>query len=164
MTDAVALLKQWTNAVRIAHVGHSRAAAYYSRMHLILGVPVTVIAAAVGTSIFVNLSASDIWWAFVLTGLASMIAAILSGLQTFLNYSERSAAHAVAAAKFGALRRQLEMIAASSFDQSQISHELEACVEDWKSIEERAPVLAQRFHDVALRIVVPQRASERSSV
>jgi hypothetical protein len=44
---------------------------------------------------------------------ASVSAALLTSLQTFLGYSERAEKHRIAAAKFGALGRELEMLRAS---------------------------------------------------
>jgi hypothetical protein len=161
MSDAMVLLEQWLNAARIAHIGHSRAAAQYSRMHLYIGLPVTVLAAAVGSSVFASVSTTEVWWAVSVTGVASIAAAILSALQTFLNYSERAAVHAAAAAKFGALRRRIEVIIVSPFDQSRLVQEVQAVEEHWKTIDEGAPVLAQRYHDLALKIVAPRRAAER---
>jgi hypothetical protein len=45
--------------------------------------------------------------------LASVAAALLASLQTFLGYSERAEKHRVAGAKYGALGRELEQVRAS---------------------------------------------------
>jgi hypothetical protein len=43
-------------------------------------------------------------------GLASVAAALLTSLQTFLGYSERAEKHRLAGAKYGALGRELESL------------------------------------------------------
>jgi hypothetical protein len=125
-------------------------------------IPVTILTAAVGTGIFVDLSKSQNSSTLVVIGVASLAASLLSALQTFLNYSERASAHASAAAKYGPLRRRIEMIATSSCDETTIRRELQVVQDEWENLDETAPVLAQRFHDYALNIVVPVRAAERA--
>jgi hypothetical protein len=49
----------------------------------------------------------------IVVGLASVAAALLASLQTFLGYSERAEKHRIAGAKYGALGRELEQIRAS---------------------------------------------------
>ncbi len=41
-------------------------------------------------------------------GLVSVLAATLTGLQTFLKFSERAEKHRTVAARYGALRREIE--------------------------------------------------------
>ena len=159
MVETSALLNQWINAARIEHIGHSRAAAYFDRMHIAVGLPVTILAAAVGTSVFTALAGSENKWVLVVTGLASMAAAVLAALQTFLNYSERAASHASAAARYGFLRRRLEMMTLTGTPMSPA--EASSIEDDWKQLDEAAPVLSQRFHDEALKIAAPARAAER---
>ena len=53
-------------------------------------------------------------WLQILIGLASVAAAILSSLQTFLGYSERAEKHRLAGAKYGALGRELESLRENS--------------------------------------------------
>src|SRR5207248_3345936 len=44
----------------------------------------------------------------ITTGIASVVAAVLAALQTFLGLSDRAEKHRLAGAKYGALGRQLE--------------------------------------------------------
>jgi hypothetical protein len=52
-------------------------------------------------------------WLQITVGLASVAAALLASLQTFLGYSERAEKHRIAGAKYGALGRELEQLRAS---------------------------------------------------
>ena len=52
-------------------------------------------------------------WAKVAVGGASVLAAVLAALQTFFKFAERAEHHKTFAAKFGAIRRELETLHAS---------------------------------------------------
>ena len=74
-----------------------------------MGVPVSIAATVVGTTIFGTLQSNpDILWKIV-TGIVSMLAALLAGLQTLLNFSERSEKHKSAGATYSAMRRDFEI-------------------------------------------------------
>jgi len=49
-------------------------------------------------------------WAKLAVGLVSVTAAVLSSLQTFFNHSDRAEKHRASAARFGAVRRKLEIV------------------------------------------------------
>lgn len=73
-----------------------------------------VITAIVGTSAFASVMAELVpVWAKVAVGGASVLAAVLASLQTFFKFSERAERHKTFAAKFGAVRRELETLHAS---------------------------------------------------
>ena len=68
----------------------------------------------VGTSVFATLQKRPEPWLQITVGLASVLAAILASLQTFMGYSQRAEKHRVAGAKYGALGRELEALRAST--------------------------------------------------
>lgn len=67
----------------------------------------------VGTSVFASIQKQPELWVEITVGLASVLAAVLASLQTFLGYSARAEKHRVAGAKYGALGRELEVLRAS---------------------------------------------------
>jgi len=70
-----------------------------------------LITAIVGTSVFASIAAQAISVeAKVVVGLLSVLAAVLSSLQTFFKYSERAEKHRAFAARFGSVRRELEVL------------------------------------------------------
>lgn len=100
---------QWYQRAASAAHGHYRAAIRFSRLHLFLGVPSAALATVVGTSVFFALqSKPEIWWQ-ITVGLMSIAAAILSALQSFLNYNDKAEKHRAAGAKFNAVGRELEL-------------------------------------------------------
>jgi hypothetical protein len=63
----------------------------------------------IGTTLFATLDSSGSTWQIV-AGIVAMLAAVLAGLQTFLEYSERSTEHKIAGVRFGDLQREAEVL------------------------------------------------------
>src|SRR5690349_4150260 len=98
---------QWYDRVSIVAIGHYRAALRYSRLHHWFSLPTVVLTTIVGTSVFATLQAKpDFWWQ-ILVGTMSIVAAILSGLQSFLSYNDKAEKHRAAGAKYNAVGREL---------------------------------------------------------
>lgn len=93
----------WYRRVRRAQLAHARAAATARTTFLWLGVPAVVLSGAAGSAVVADVAGGH----RVLIGLASLLAALLSALQTFLRFDDRRIAHEAAARKFGSIRRQL---------------------------------------------------------
>lgn len=99
-------------------VGHQIAADRCRLLHYGLGVPVVILTTIVGTAIFASLSDGKSPLSFVAspvqiqigTALTSVLAAVLSALQTFMNFGERAKSHAQASASFFELWRSLERL------------------------------------------------------
>lgn len=148
MTDAT--LHQWLNGIRIEQISHARAAARYDSLHKVLGVTVTVLSVIIGTSVFSVLSSNKNPWVLQMVGGVSVLAAVLSGIQTFLNYSQRATDHQTAANKFGKLRRRVDELLQVSTTQA----DLEAIRKDWDELEDKSPTVQQSFQDAARRLVL----------
>jgi hypothetical protein len=67
------------------------------------GIPAVVLSTVVSTSVFASLLKQPDPWLQITLGFASVAAALLASLQTFLSYSERAEKHRIAGAKYGAL-------------------------------------------------------------
>lgn len=108
------LVLAWLRRARESQLSHYEMAARLARRNLWMGVPVIVITAVVGTSAFASIVAELVpTWAKIGAGAASVVAAVLASLQTFFKFSERAERHKTFAAKFGAVRRELETLHAS---------------------------------------------------
>ena len=87
------------------------------RRHLLLGIPVVVLTTLVGTSAFASLSKAhgdsitflgvDPDVVLLVVGTISVLAAVLSSLQTFLRYATRAEGHRIAALRYETLRRDM---------------------------------------------------------
>jgi hypothetical protein len=92
---------------RAQHLAANRA----HLMHNLLGIPVVVLSAVVGTTIFSSLGSQPDKRLVVAAGFVSMLAAVLAALQTFLEFAEQSKRHLAAAISFNKLKRDLDMTA-----------------------------------------------------
>lgn len=80
---------------------HFVTATYWSRFHLRTGIPTAVLAAIAGVTSFSQFDSHN-----VVAGVIAMFVAALSGLNTFLNPSERAGAHSEAGNRYLALRNR----------------------------------------------------------
>lgn len=105
------LLEVWYRRAEACHKCHFLASHRYARYNYTIGIPAIVFTTAVGTSLFASLSMKSIAViATVIVGTVSMVAAILSSLQTFLGFSERADRHRDAGVKYGTMGRKMELL------------------------------------------------------
>jgi hypothetical protein len=114
------ILETWYGRTAFIQRIQYLAALHYSRLHYWLGVPVIVVTTLVGTSVFASIQQQPAVWIQVLAGFASVVAAILAGLQTFLGLQDRAEKHRLAGAKYGAVGRELEELLAFPETQSDV--------------------------------------------
>lgn len=108
-------LEWYQRAVVVAH-GHYRAALRYSRLNFWFGIPSIVLATIVGTSVFASLQQKPDFWLQITVGLMSILAAVLSGLQSFLGYNDKAERHRMAGSRYNSIGRELELILAEDKD------------------------------------------------
>jgi hypothetical protein len=111
------LYESWHRRVAAAEHGHRLMADRLRRRYFLLGIPVVVFTTLVGTSAFAsmqNASANSITTenadsdvVLLLVGGISVLAAVLSSLQTFLRYATRAEGHRIAALRYETLRREM---------------------------------------------------------
>jgi len=87
---------------------HYLAAERAFRWHKRLGIPLVVTATVVSTSLFATLARDSSFGWKLATGIVSIVAVVLSGVQTFLNFGERAPKHVAAAGGYSVQRRRLE--------------------------------------------------------
>ena len=117
-----------------------------------LGVPVTILTAIVGTSIFATISAAPQLWLKVAIGLLSLTAAVLSALHTWYHYQEVASQHREAAAEYGAIRHSLDyfMLMFGQVSEDQRSTALESFKEISQrldALEKKAPSIPDQIYD-----------------
>ena len=109
-TPSQNLLTDWYRRVRIVQFCHYESAKSFERMNYWMGIPAVFLSTFVGTSVFATLGESIDKRFQIFVGLMSVSTAVLSGIQTFLRFSEKAEKHRMAAARYGALRREIEEI------------------------------------------------------
>lgn len=108
--DAKLVLNEWYERSSVVAVGHYRAALRYARIHLALAIPTIILSAAVGTAVFATLQQQSCFWLQFIVGAMSVIAAILTALQSTLRYQELAEKHRGAGAKYNAIGREIELL------------------------------------------------------
>ncbi|TMP90027.1 MAG: SLATT domain-containing protein [Verrucomicrobia bacterium] len=114
MSTPEQILDDWYIRVAVTQRAHYLSADHFGKLKYWLGIPAVVLSTLVGTSLFATLQKQPEPRLQIAVGLASVAAALLASLQTFLGYSDRAEKHRVAGAKYGALGRELEQLRASS--------------------------------------------------
>jgi hypothetical protein len=111
--DIERLYEAWLRRVAAAEAGHRQDSARLRRGSLMLGVPVVVLTTVVGTSVFASLQDGNVRTGVrILIGSLSILAAVLSSLQTFLRFGMRAEAHRIAAFRYETLRRDMTQVLA----------------------------------------------------
>lgn len=109
MTEAQEqLLSEWESDLKLITWSHYQAAASARKYRYYLGVPTVALTALVGTCVFVSIVEDIPVWFEVLIALASILATVLSALQTFMKYSERADEHKEAGSRFAPLVKEIE--------------------------------------------------------
>lgn len=103
------LLEDWLKRARENQHVHYECANFFSRLNYLLGVPAFSLSGIVGTAIFASIGKEAAGGAKVAIGLVSMVAALLSGLHTFLAFAERAEKHRLSGAGYAAIRRRMEL-------------------------------------------------------
>jgi hypothetical protein len=107
-TSLEKLLVEWHRRASINKDAHYDAGSYFAKSNYSLGIPVIVLSAVVGTSVFATLEQQVDLWIKIVIGLINVSVAVLGSLQTFFGYAERVEKHRLAGAKYGSIARELE--------------------------------------------------------
>ena len=108
-SSAKTLLQNWYDRITRVQLAHFTAAMRFGKRNMQLGLPAIIFSTIVGTSVFASLNNDNIpQWAKIAVGLISVVAAVLTALQTFLGFSERAEKHRTTAVRYGAVGRQIE--------------------------------------------------------
>ena len=106
-------MNDWWRRSREAQWAHYATGRSFTRSHYIIGIPLVLLTAFSGTSVFYVMTTSPNRNLGFVVATMSVIAAILGGLQTFLRWSDQAAAHRAAAVEYSAIRRYLEEVIAT---------------------------------------------------
>jgi hypothetical protein len=150
--QSIPLLTRWLKRARESLFSHYTAAENCAKLNRRLGIPVLILTTIVGTSVFASLQQKVDPILQILVGLISVAAAILSGLQTFLGFAERAEKHRMTAARYSALRREIEFLL--TFENNTKLHDpehLDALRIKIDKLGEEAPSITSKIWDEAGR-------------
>ena len=145
-------LFDWECRCAAAEEVHFDVAEQLSRRNLFLGIPVVVLSAIVGTSLFASVSGDGVAvWIRIAAGTVSLIAGVLASIQTFLRFGARAEQHRVAAERWAAVKREIEKVRALPAEQVGDANEL---LDDIKTrmdqAADKAPAMPKRRWNRAL--------------
>ena len=98
----------WLQRAHLVLDAHHTAAGMFEKRHYWLGIPTVALSTVVATAVFASLQNTPHIYMQIVVGLASILAAVLASLLTFLRYNERAEKHRLAGVRYGAIMRQLE--------------------------------------------------------
>lgn len=162
------MLKEWHKGLRILQAGNFAASTYFGKLGKRFGIPVVITTTVVSSAIFGTLGESEHERIQIAAGFVSILATVLSSLQTFLGYSERSSGHKEAAVGYGELRTEVEVLLSSDLPGvSNLDERIESIRSRWSALDRNSPTLPKRIYAEAANTVghdavVPKNGSGRT--
>lgn len=125
---------------------HHKCAGLYEKKHYWLGIPAIVLSAIVGTAVFATLQQNPNLSIQISVGLASMVAAVLTVLQTFLRFNERAEKHRVTGNRYGEVMDELELaLVVPPATEEEAVKFISSVSERWARIKEESPNIPQHI-------------------
>jgi len=142
--DQEETLKGWLFHSHKSRQRHDWAARRFERQRLWIGGLAATLAAVVGASVFVALQKETGSNTLkVVVGMVSVISAVLAGLTTFLNLSERVEKHRLAGVRYKAMIREIESLLAQEAEQA--TETIDDVRQRLDKLEETAPVVPENI-------------------
>ena len=143
------LLRHWRYRAHRVQIGHYEAGRRYDVLNLWLGIPSIVLSTIVGSAVFASLAEPSHGIPItILVGLLSVSTAVLTGLQTFLKYSELAERHKVAGARFADIKHQIELVATfQKANVSELKSRLKEIEARWEQVREESPNIPPTIWD-----------------
>jgi len=148
--DLVDLAKNWLPRVRASQRMHYRCSNHFTLLNRLLGIPATVLSALVGASVFASITKQASPDMKLLAGFASLFTTILVALQTHLGYSDRAERHRQAGAGYGSIKRDIEVLAATTLTPSEFEPRLLEVKKQIDGLEKSVPEVPERIRNRAL--------------
>jgi hypothetical protein len=148
------LLIHWEHGTRILHMGHHMAAASRDQNGRRLGTSIVVLTAVVSSGIFASMQESDEVIMRLSVGIVSLFAVAITSIGNYLKYPELAEKHRSAAASYGELRMEIQLLL--NCQKKECSTCVERCEEinnikkAWAANESKQIALPQKFHDLVL--------------
>jgi hypothetical protein len=111
------LLREWLDRARVSQHSHHEAGKFCRRCNYLLNIPVLIITAFLGTAAFASLQGGTSVPTKIAFGSLSFAAAALTAVQTNLRLGDKSEEHKTLGARYGNVRRDIEMVLALPSEQ-----------------------------------------------
>ncbi|HST51494.1 MAG TPA: SLATT domain-containing protein [Pyrinomonadaceae bacterium] len=139
------LLERWHKEVSRSRHAHYAASRYYSKRNYWIGVPAVILSAIVGSTVFATLKKEIDLIIRLSVGILSVSASVLTALQVFLGYSAKGEKHRSVAAKYGGIRRELEVLEEIKNSSTDFSTKLSDIEQRLTAISDEAPTVPENI-------------------
>jgi len=144
------LLSYWKVEADTRAIAQQITAVSEAKANRTLGIAVTVLATIGGTSLFASLLTSDDETVVLAAGVFTVIAAVLSAVQTSLALGESSGSHRSASAGFFGLKERIEIAIAFLERGDEVSRQqLEDFAKDAEQLEKGTKPVSEKVYDEA---------------
>lgn len=161
------LLNKWCLRVKRSQLAHRFAAKQLSKFHVLLGGSAAVLSTITGTSIFASLEKGLSGYGRIVVGVTSLLAALLSALQTFLRLDENSNKHQKADAGYSAIRQQIEQYRVTQYQTSNQTTNadefLNSIRQQMEELAEDSPIVPERHWHKARTVLSAHEARKKKS-
>lgn len=141
------LLRTWHKGLRILQIGNFTASTYYGKLGKRFGFFVVIATSAVSSTVFATIGSSQNTQIQFAAGVISLVATVLSALQTFLGYAERASSHKEAAVGYGELRTEVQVLLASDLPKvADLETRIESIRSRWSALDKGSPTLPDRIY------------------
>lgn len=140
------LLEKWHERVRESQAAHYETSKYYSKLNTKLGVTIIILTSIVSSSFVSEIDVIGPMNINFVYGIASVLSVIFASLQTFYKYNEKAEKHRSSGAKYGSIRRDIEI--AIHLINSNLSNEKELAIpikEKINTISESSPEIPEKI-------------------
>lgn len=136
---ATGYLKSKLDALRLNQTSHYKACEFYQNIHYTVGIGITVLSTISLGFALTDAPAIHTHLPILLAAI-SFLAAILAGVHTFTNFSNRSKDHQMAAVGYGKLVREIESRISGAYSEEQNAEYLEIFKLSWAEVSSQAPL------------------------
>lgn len=138
--EQLKIIEEWRRDMKLIFGAHYASAVEAKRLNYRLGIPVVVLSAIVGTSVFAALGSDPSPIAKITVGCVSMLVVVLAALQTFMRYAEHAEKHREAGAKFAALHKEIDqLLVCPPKDDEELSRWMTSFRERWDKLSLESP-------------------------
>jgi hypothetical protein len=146
LADLLSLSKDWMLRLTHSQAGHYKVSEYYFGSNSKLSALVILLSAFVSCTIFFDSLNVTLIYLKTAGGLAAIATSIFASVQAFAKPGERAELHRITAARYGTLKRSLELRLVGGFeDQNEAKNFLRTIADKWADIADDAPVTPNRF-------------------
>lgn len=143
MTATEKLLTRWARRAQKVQTAHYETAAELTRWNNALGVFLVALSTFVSTSVIISLQQQPDLWIKVMVGAASVLVAVLGGVQGFLKLGEQAERHRITGVRYGVFKREIEQKLAFPPDEGEAAFVADLRVR-WDKLTEEGPTAPER--------------------